>query len=171
MSSTGETTWHIAGEEIAHCNCDWGCPCQFEAAPTHGRCEAFCAFEIREGHYGDVPLAGIRFAIIYSWPGRVDEGNGTRQMIVDDRATDEQRVALNELNSGEPDAGTALLERAAQLNPRDVSLHRTLGRVKLEQCDGRNQDEEEQKSPSEVHGDPRDAVGTQDEGQKADGEE
>jgi hypothetical protein len=105
MDSNRGTAWRVAGEEIVHCNCDWGCPCQFEAAPTHGRCEAFCAFEIREGHYGDVPLAGISLAIIYSWPGRVDEGNGTRQMIVDDRATDEQRVALDELNSGEHGGG------------------------------------------------------------------
>jgi hypothetical protein len=21
------------------CNCDWGCPCQFNAKPTHGNCE------------------------------------------------------------------------------------------------------------------------------------
>ncbi|MDQ3970872.1 MAG: DUF1326 domain-containing protein, partial [Thermoproteota archaeon] len=21
------------------CNCDWGCPCQFNANPTHGNCE------------------------------------------------------------------------------------------------------------------------------------
>ena len=34
------------------CNCAWGCPCQFNALPTHGRCEAMVAVRIREGHYG-----------------------------------------------------------------------------------------------------------------------
>jgi hypothetical protein len=100
MSSNGGT-WRIAGDEVVHCNCDWGCPCQFEAPPTHGRCEAVSGFEIREGRYGDVSLDGVRFSLIYSWPGRVDEGNGTRQLIVDDRATDEQRTALDDLDSGE----------------------------------------------------------------------
>jgi hypothetical protein len=59
------------------------------------------AFEIREGHYGDTGLDGLRFARLYSWPGRIDEGNGSRQMIVDDRATDEQRAALDTLDRGE----------------------------------------------------------------------
>ena len=26
--------WSIKGPEIATCNCDWGCPCQFNALPT-----------------------------------------------------------------------------------------------------------------------------------------
>lgn len=100
MSSNGQTAWRIAGEEVGHCNCDWGCPCQFNAPPTTGRCEAVLAWEIRKGHFGDTPLDGVRFARVYSWPGRIDEGNGTRQMIVDERATDKQRAALEALDSG-----------------------------------------------------------------------
>jgi hypothetical protein len=44
QQNTGEPTqirWRIAGEEFASCNCNWGCPCQFNALPTTGRCEAF----------------------------------------------------------------------------------------------------------------------------------
>ena len=115
MGSTGVTAWRIAGEEVGHCNCDWGCPCQFNAPPTTGRCEALLAWEIREGHYGDTRLDGVRFARVYSWPGRVDEGNGTRQMIVDDGATDEQRAALDALDSGEQ--GGAYFEIFAAVCP------------------------------------------------------
>ena len=32
--------WRIAGEQVAGCNCSWGCPCQFNALPTTGHCEA-----------------------------------------------------------------------------------------------------------------------------------
>ncbi|MDP9345697.1 MAG: DUF1326 domain-containing protein [Actinomycetota bacterium] len=35
-----------------------------------------------------------------SWPGRIDEGNGKRQIIVDERATAEQRAAIDALVTG-----------------------------------------------------------------------
>ena len=96
-----KTDWRIAGEEVANCNCAWGCPCQFNALPTTGRCEALIGLQIREGHFGNTRLDGVRFARIYSWPGSIPEGNGTRQMIIDERATPEQRDALIALDSGE----------------------------------------------------------------------
>jgi len=94
------TKWRIAGEEVVSCNCAWGCPCQFSALPTHGRCEAVAAWEIHEGYFGDTRLDGIRFARIYSWPGAVHEGNGTRLNVIDEKATDDQRTALLALESG-----------------------------------------------------------------------
>jgi hypothetical protein len=100
MSVGVKTEWQISGEEIGSCNCDWGCPCQFNAPPTTGRCEALVAYAIRDGHYGDTRLEGVTFAGIYSWPGRIDEGNGTRQIIVDERATAEQRAAIDALVTG-----------------------------------------------------------------------
>jgi hypothetical protein len=33
------TVWRISGDAVGSCNCAWGCPCQFNAEPTHGRCE------------------------------------------------------------------------------------------------------------------------------------
>lgn len=105
MAAKGHTEWRIAGEEIAHCNCAWGCPCQFNANPTTGHCEAVIAWEIREGRFGDTSLDGVRFARLYHWPGAIHEGNGTRQMIIDEGATSEQREALDEMDSGEQGGG------------------------------------------------------------------
>jgi hypothetical protein len=78
--------WRIVGEEVVSCDCAWGCPCQFNALPTNGRCEAIAAFEIRQGYYGNVTLDGVRFVRVYSWPASIPEGNGTRLTIIDDRA-------------------------------------------------------------------------------------
>ncbi len=94
------TEWRLRGEALNSCNCDWSCPCQFNANPTHGNCEAFGAWQIRQGHFGDVKLDGIRFASIYWWPGAVHEGNGIRRLLIDQKATPEQRRALEELNIG-----------------------------------------------------------------------
>jgi hypothetical protein len=94
------TKWRIAGEEVVSCNCAWGCPCQFNALPTTGRCEAIGAWDIRAGYYGDSRLDGLRFARVYSWPGPIHEGNGTRLLIIDENATPIQRAAMSALETG-----------------------------------------------------------------------
>jgi hypothetical protein len=94
------TPWRIIAEETGTCNCAWGCPCQFNALPTHGRCEALVAVRIREGHYGPTKLDGLTFAAAYWWPGAVHEGNGIAQFAIDERATPDQRAALLNITSG-----------------------------------------------------------------------
>lgn len=118
MGAEVKTDWSITGEEIVSCNCDWGCPCQFNAPPTTGHCEALIAYEIRDGHYGDTTLDGVAFAGIYWWPGRIDEGNGTRQIIVHERATPEQRAAVDALVSGSE--GGAYFEIFAAVAPNQL---------------------------------------------------
>jgi len=93
--------WTIKGQEFANCNCDYGCPCQFNALPTDGTCKAAVAFQFTEGHFGDVDLGGLRAAGVYAWPGPVHEGNGKMQLIVDESASEAQRDALLKIMQGE----------------------------------------------------------------------
>ncbi len=93
--------WSIKGEEFSNCNCSYGCPCQFNALPTHGFCCAVCGYEIEQGHFGDVKLDGLRSAGIYKWPGPVHKGNGTMQLIVDEKADARQRDALLKILTGQ----------------------------------------------------------------------
>ena len=76
-------TWSIRGIHFANCNCDYGCPCQFNARPTTGDCRAITAWQIDEGHYGEVRLDGLLAVNTYAWPGAVHEGNGEMQSIID----------------------------------------------------------------------------------------
>lgn len=94
------TEWQIEAEEIGSCNCDWGCPCQFNALPTHGSCEAFVAVDIQRGYFGDTRLDGVKYAQIFHWDGPVHEGNGWRRLVTDERATAEQRSVIEALTSG-----------------------------------------------------------------------
>ena len=48
-----DTKWTLHGREFANCNCSYGCPCQFNALPTHGNCWAVVGIEIDKGHHGD----------------------------------------------------------------------------------------------------------------------
>jgi hypothetical protein len=92
--------WRIKGTELANCNCAYGCPCQFNALPTHGNCRAAVGYGIEEGHFGAVRLDGLRMALLVSWPGPVHEGNGTMQLIIDERADAAQRDALIKIMTG-----------------------------------------------------------------------
>lgn len=90
-----QVDWYIEGVEVSNCNCDYGCPCQFESSrPTHGDCRGFAAVRIDKGHFGDVALDGLCAALLYRWPGAIYEGNGECQAVVDERADDKQRDAL-----------------------------------------------------------------------------
>ena len=93
--------WQIKGKEFANCNCSYGCPCQFNALPTHGFCCAVAGFQIEQGRFGDVKLDGLRAAGLYRWPGPVHEGNGTMQLIVDKSADARQREALLKIMNGQ----------------------------------------------------------------------
>ena len=93
--------WEIQGPELAACNCDWGCPCQFNARPTHGHCRAGVAMRIDKGHFGDVRLDGLRFVVLAAWPGAIHEGRGEAQPVVDERADASQREALLKIIGGE----------------------------------------------------------------------
>jgi hypothetical protein len=90
-----QVDWYIEGPEFSNCNCDYGCPCQFESLrPTQGHCRGFAAVRIDKGHFGDVPLDGLCGAVIYAWPGPIYEGQGEFQGVVDERAEGRQRDAL-----------------------------------------------------------------------------
>jgi hypothetical protein len=96
-----DVRWTIKGREFVHCNCAYGCPCQFNALPTHGDCRAVAAIDIEEGHHGGARLDGLRMAVVLAWPGPIHEGSGEALPIVDERASPEQREALLRIMSGE----------------------------------------------------------------------
>jgi hypothetical protein len=96
-----EAIWTIKGREFAHCNCAYGCPCQFNALPTHRDCRALLGVEIEKGHHGTTKLDGLKFAAVYAWPGPIHEGHGEAVVIVDERANSVQRDALLRIVSGQ----------------------------------------------------------------------
>lgn len=94
------TRWTIKGKEFVHCNCAYGCPCQFNALPTQGHCQAIAAIDIEQGHHDEIDLSGLRIGMIVAWPGPIHEGRGQVVPIVDERADSHQRDALLRIMSG-----------------------------------------------------------------------
>ena len=93
--------WMLRGVEYSNCNCSYGCGCQFEAPSTHGFCEAMGSGHIEEGYFNDTCLDGLNYVMLLQWPGEVAEGNGTQQIMIDDRANADQREALRKILHGE----------------------------------------------------------------------
>jgi hypothetical protein len=93
-------SWRLQGKVLVACNCDWGCPCNFNAQPTTGKCEGGWTWHVEEGSYGNVGLRGLSFSVYVNWPGAIHEGNGEALILIDERADTRQRPAIEELLGG-----------------------------------------------------------------------
>ena len=95
------STWFVEGTYVLACNCDYGfCPCNFEAPPTMGWCEATIGCAIESGRYREVPLDGLNTFFAVKWPGPIHKGGGKAKLYIDETADDDQRYALTQIMSG-----------------------------------------------------------------------
>jgi hypothetical protein len=92
--------WTYRAEMINACNCDWGCPCNFNAKPTYGHCHGVYAAHITDGVCGDTRLSGLKYAVAGSWPGAIHEGRGIGKLWIDESAVPAQREALEGIVRG-----------------------------------------------------------------------
>jgi hypothetical protein len=92
--------WQLRGTVLVGCNCDYGCPCNFNAPPTYGKCEGGWTWHIEQGRYGDTTLDGLTLCVFADWPGAIHEGNGKAVVFYDERADERQREALERLARG-----------------------------------------------------------------------
>jgi len=92
--------WSLKGTVLVSCNCDYGCPCNFNALPTQGKCEGGWTWHAEEGNWDGLSLAGLDFSLYVNWPGAIHEGNGKLAAFVD-AESDEQREAIGKILMGE----------------------------------------------------------------------
>jgi hypothetical protein len=100
MSTIQIPKWNIKADYIETCNCEYGCPCNFNGFPTYGFCRALDLFHISKGSYGDISLDGIDVILAASWPKAIHEGNGTGQLFISSNTKQDQREAVIKIFSG-----------------------------------------------------------------------
>src|SRR5437868_1304738 len=96
-------SWTASGQYYETCNCDFVCPCvpgQMAVMPTKGSCAFAMAFQIERGSYGAVSLDGLGFIVLGLTPEEMGKGNWSVGVIVDERASAEQREAVTAIASG-----------------------------------------------------------------------
>ena len=103
--------WSLDGELILNCNCTVFCPCVISLGkhpPTEGYCQAWAGVRIDKGHSGGTDLSGLNVAMLLDIPGKMERGNWTLALWIDDRATDEQFAALETIFRGSARGTTGL---------------------------------------------------------------
>ena len=102
--------WHLRGEYLENCNCELLCPCLLGprndrggamARPTEGHCDVPIVFQIQEGAFGGTTLGGTHVALSVYTPGAMGEGNWIVALYLDERATPDQRSALERIFTGQ----------------------------------------------------------------------
>ena len=86
------TKWKYQAEMINACNCDWGCPCNFNAKPTNGFCEGTYGAHITSGFCGDARLDGLEIRVEWQVAAGGPRGQWHREDL--DRA--DARPSLSE---------------------------------------------------------------------------
>jgi len=105
-------SWSLGGEFMESCNCDYLCPCIYtnsQGEVTHDHCTSLQVYRVDKGHYGDVSLDGLNFALIIRSGKVMGDGNWIFAAVVDARADERQRAALSEIVSGKAGGPPAII--------------------------------------------------------------
>jgi hypothetical protein len=97
------TSWSVTGQYYETCSCDFVCPClpaQMAVKPTKESCTFAMAFQIERGSFGAVALNGLGFIVLGFTPGAMGHGNWSVGLVIDERASAEQREAITAIASG-----------------------------------------------------------------------
>jgi len=93
--------WQLEADYVESCNCDYGCPCNFNGFPSYGFCRALILYHIKSGFYGTTNLDGLDVVTAVSWPKAIHEGNGTVQLFLTRKVIEEQKKAIIAIFSGQ----------------------------------------------------------------------
>ncbi len=119
--------WRMKVEHLAACNCNWGCPCSFDAPPSYGNCEGAVAFRVAEGRYGVASMDGLKWAFAASWPGAIHEGRGRAVVFLDEGAKGEARDGLEAIATGKAGGPIGILMSTVtagmEVRPAKIDFH------------------------------------------------
>ena len=98
-------TWHIRGSYFESCNCDAICPCRridgtTGGRSTHGVCMGVLSWLIEDGQVEGTELSGLAVALANRYSDDEAGSPWTWILYLDQRATAEQRSALEEIYTG-----------------------------------------------------------------------
>ena len=93
--------YHLKGHLLGACKCAWGCPCNFEEPPSYGSCQGVYLWQVDSGQYKGVDLSGLIISEVSKFPEAIHLGNGTSVYLLDERADEEQRQAMESMVQNE----------------------------------------------------------------------
>jgi hypothetical protein len=138
-------SWNINGTYIESCNCDVICPCRridgvSGGRSTHGVCVGVLSWLIEQGEADGLDLAGLPVAMAVRYDDDEPGSPWTWILYLDERASEEQRAALEGIFSGQlggdalqhfPWAWKPSNHHATRTVAIDVSHHRERGWLRV----------------------------------------
>jgi hypothetical protein len=93
--------YELEGTLLEACSCNVLCPCWIGEDPDNGTCESVNAYRFERGSIGGVDVSGLSVAAVNLIPGNVlTPGTWRQLLLIDERATDEQMVAIRDAFQG-----------------------------------------------------------------------
>jgi hypothetical protein len=105
-------SWQITGDYFETCSCDYVCPCvpsNMAGKATKEWCNFAMVFHIEKGNSNGVQLDNLNFAVIGNAPQIMGKGNWSVGLIIDDRASTDQKNAITVIASGNAGGPPAIL--------------------------------------------------------------
>ena len=95
-SAPAGPSWRMQADYVEACSCHLFCPCYFNKHAEHPYCEVNMAVTVREGHSGNVDLAGAKYWLTGDLGDRWGTDKKAKWVVVsfDPRTTQAQRDAL-----------------------------------------------------------------------------
>jgi len=128
--------WKLSGQYAENCSCVYLCPCIFTNSTALSipatkeigdHCIAAIALNITDGQFGDVSLNGLSFMLILKTGLVMSEGKWTTAVILDDKASAEQRKALELITTGQAGGPLSMLqpmiENFTGIHYGDIQFH------------------------------------------------
>ena len=100
-SAPARPAYRVRAQSVEACSCAQGCNCYLGGIPNEGICEFVIGYDIQEGRFGDVDLAGVRAVVAAKYPNAIHEGHGHVVLFVDQAASPDQVSALVTILSGQ----------------------------------------------------------------------
>ena len=105
LREDGLVGWRISGTYVESCSCDAICPCRrIDGVPggrsTYGVCTGVLTWLIERGQADGVGLAGLPVAMAVTYDDDEPGSPWTWILYLDDRASEEQRAALEAIYTG-----------------------------------------------------------------------
>lgn len=105
-------SWNVSGQYYETCSCDFVCPCilqQMSVEPSKGTCTFAMGFKVERGTFGGTSLDGLGFIVVGLTPEAMIKGNWSLGLVIDERASAEQRDAITAIASGQAGGPMAAL--------------------------------------------------------------
>jgi hypothetical protein len=125
----------VEGDYFETCSCDVSCNCIFLGDATLDHCDVAIGWHITRGERDGVDLAGLNAAMFLRSGKRMLDGNWKVALYYDERADEQQAVALQSIFSGQAGGHLAalgpLIGSVAGVVAARIAFERTNGKRRL----------------------------------------